>query len=128
MYGELDGALPVPVLSTPFTEFAPVVNASLSPEALKKDCPAACMFLKMLSVVVDGPPPQPQLQDNCLIELLNVTIEFKILFCKPVLPASKLTILASPGAIAMAISMSSETSPLPPADSGIPLKPATNTA
>lgn len=89
-----------------------MVNASLSPEALKNDCPWDAICWKMASVVASGPPPQPQEQLKFLTVLL-AAIAFKMSFCEPVGPPVKMMILASPGAIAIAIWMSKATSPFP---------------
>src|SRR5665647_826557 len=101
MLGLLEGEPSKLELST-----CPGVNASLSPEALKNDCPCAAICLKMVSVVELGPPLQPQEQLKFLIVLLAAMV-FKISLGIPVGPASKTTILESPGAMEMAISMSS---------------------
>src|ERR1700743_325155 len=76
--GELEGAFCRPTLSTPLTVEAPVVNAALSPEALKNVCPAAAMLLKMLSVVVVGPPLQPQEQLKFFIVALAESMAFRM--------------------------------------------------
>ena len=88
------------------------------------------MFLKIVSVVVLGPPLQPQEEDKLFTVLLLANIAFKMslgmkLFGFP----SKTTISASPGAMAMAISISSETSGLPLLAPvvGTPLKPSSKT-
>src|ERR1035437_4592723 len=107
MLGLLEGEPEKPELST-----CPAVKASLSPDALKKDCPCAAICLKMVSVVASGPPLQPQEQLKFLTMLLAAMV-FKISLGIPVGPASKTTIWESPGAMEMAISMSSETSMLP---------------
>jgi len=71
------------VLSTPLTELAPVVKASLSPDALKNDCPTMAMFVKIVSVVVLGPPRQPHEQLKFFTVLLSVNIAFKMSFGNP---------------------------------------------
>ena len=61
--------------------------------------------------------------------LLKVSMEFKMSFGKPFGPASNTTILESPGAIAMDISMSNATSLLPLLAPvvGLPLKLSSKT-
>jgi len=77
------------------------------------------MVLKMFSVVVLGPPPHPHEQLKFLTVLL-AAIRFKTSFgCELYGLPSKTMILERPGAIAMAISISSETSSLP--EFGTPL-------
>ena len=69
------------------------------------------------------PPVQPQEQLNCLMAVF-VTIAASMVFTRLAEAASKTTIFASPGAIAIAISISSETSSLPPGTlPGSPLNP-----
>src|SRR5205814_784801 len=89
-------------------------NASESPDAWKNDCPWEAIALKMLSVVVVGPPIHVHEQLRFLIVLLAAMV-FKMSLGRLKLNGlpSKTTILDKPGAMAMAISMSSETSPFP---------------
>jgi hypothetical protein len=86
--------------------------ASLSPDAWKNDCPTAAMFVKILSVVVLGPPPQVHEQLKFLTVLLAVTMVFRTSFW--LLPPSYTTTFASPGAMAIAISISNDTSSFAP--------------
>jgi hypothetical protein len=71
------------------------------------------MFWKMASVVVLGPPLQPQ-EELKFFTVLLAAIAFKTELGQPEDGPSNTSIFDRPGAIDIAISMSSETSVFPP--------------